>query len=219
MKAELLRLGELAEADAEGDEVGARNGDGLTDEGFADVVDAGAVETEDVGLRVGREGVSTEERGKETSLKWQCRLYASHNASLLFQCSFSAPSKLAKRRRWLAGKPSAGRRSHSCLTPPVRGRWLSSSRRQRSLYRPGACVDPTILHFASWRQRPSRAPSCPPQADARRQLWRCTDVVGSVYKVDEVGAEIVGEFGEEGLGLRLGERAHCEGERGAGELC
>lgn len=50
VQAELFRFGEFAEADAQGDQVGAGDGDGLADHFFADVVDAGAVETEDVGL-------------------------------------------------------------------------------------------------------------------------------------------------------------------------
>jgi len=53
VQAELLRLGELAEADAERDEVGARDRDGLAEERLADVVDARAVQAEDVGLQVG----------------------------------------------------------------------------------------------------------------------------------------------------------------------
>lgn len=36
-----------------------------------------------------------------------------------------------------------------------------------------------------------------------------TDVVGGVDEVDEVASEVVGELGEERLGLGLGERAHC----------
>lgn len=56
MQPKFLRLAELSQAHAERDEVCARDGDRVSDEGFADVVDAGTVEAEDVGLQEGRNG-------------------------------------------------------------------------------------------------------------------------------------------------------------------
>ena len=53
MQPKLFRLGELSQAHAERDEVGARDGDGLAHEGLANVVDAGPVEAEHVGLQLG----------------------------------------------------------------------------------------------------------------------------------------------------------------------